>query len=59
MFLPGEVRSKKMRWVLYLLYRANFTDFIWESNIRAAKRHGWQLTADRLPDCPAADLRVA
>ena len=51
---PGEVQSKEMRWVcIYcnkVMDRANFTDFIEESNNRAAERHGWQLVADRLPD---------
>ena len=37
-------------------YRANFIDFIEESNNRAAERHGWQLVADRLPDWQATNL---
>ena len=50
---PREVQSKE-RWVCSycnkIIDRANFTDFIEESNNRAAERHGWQLVADRLPD---------
>ena len=53
-FSLPEAQSKEMRWVcIYcnkVMDRANFTDFIEESNSRFAERHGWRLVADRLPD---------
>jgi len=45
-----QKRRRKKRLRPGLMNRANFRDFIDESNSGAAELHGWQLVVKRLPD---------